>query len=63
MGSSGLKARFFAIWTGQAVSLLGSKLISLTLIWWLTEQTGSAAVLAGGGDREKRTSQWPGMQN
>ena len=37
--------RFFSIWTGQAFSLLGSRLVSFALIWWLTEQTGSEAVL------------------
>jgi len=38
--------RFFALWTGQAFSLLGSQIVQFALIWWLTEQTGSAAVLA-----------------
>ncbi|HSF81856.1 MAG TPA: MFS transporter [Anaerolineales bacterium] len=37
---------FFAIWTGQAVSLLGSQLVQFALIWWLTKATGSATVLA-----------------
>ncbi|NLS79393.1 MAG: MFS transporter [Chloroflexi bacterium] len=37
---------FFTIWTGQAFSLLGSHLVKFALIWWLTESTGSAAVLA-----------------
>lgn len=37
---------FFIIWTGQAFSLLGSKIVQFALIWWLTEQTGSATVLA-----------------
>lgn len=37
---------FFTIWTGQAVSLLGSMLVSFGLIWWLTKTTGSATVLA-----------------
>lgn len=40
------KAHFFTIWTGQTFSLLGSALVSFALIWRLTEQTGSAAVLA-----------------
>jgi DHA3 family macrolide efflux protein-like MFS transporter len=40
------KAPFFTIWTGQAFSLLGSMLVSFTLIWWLTKTTGSATVLA-----------------
>jgi DHA3 family macrolide efflux protein-like MFS transporter len=38
--------RFFAIWTGQAFSLLGSMLVQFALVWWLTQTTGSATVLA-----------------
>jgi DHA3 family macrolide efflux protein-like MFS transporter len=37
---------FFAIWTGQAFSLLGSMLVQFALVWWLTQTTGSATVLA-----------------
>ena len=37
---------FLAIWTGQAFSLLGSQLVQFALIWWLTEQTNSATMLA-----------------
>jgi DHA3 family macrolide efflux protein-like MFS transporter len=37
---------FFVLWTGQAVSLLGSQLVQFALIWWLTQETGSATVLA-----------------
>jgi DHA3 family macrolide efflux protein-like MFS transporter len=40
------KQVFFTIWTGQAFSLLGSQLVSFALIWYLTQQTGSAVVLA-----------------
>ena len=40
------KTRFFTIWAGQTLSLVGSALVSFALIWRLTEQTGSAAVLA-----------------
>lgn len=40
------KFRFFTIWTGQAMSLLGSSLVGFALIWWLTKTTGSATVLA-----------------
>ncbi len=39
-------APFFLIWSGQAVSLLGSQLVQFALIWWLTKTTGSATVLA-----------------
>lgn len=38
---------FFVIWTGQAISLFGSGLVQFALIWWLTDTTGSATVLAG----------------
>ena len=39
-------APFFTIWGGQAVSLLGSQLVQFALVWWLTQKTGSATVLA-----------------
>ena len=42
----GWKLPFFTIWTGQAFSLLGSSLVSFALIWWMTDTTGSATVLA-----------------
>ena len=38
--------RFFTIWTGQAFSLFGSALVQFALIWWLTQTSGSATVLA-----------------
>ena len=38
--------RFFTIWTGQALSLFGSSLVQFSLIWWLTQKSGSATVLA-----------------
>jgi len=37
---------FLVIWIGNAVSLLGSQLVQFALIWWLTQTTGSATVLA-----------------
>ena len=37
---------FFTLWVGQVFSLLGSQLVQFALIWWLTQQTGSATVLA-----------------
>jgi len=40
------KGRFFTVWAGQAVSLIGSSLVQFALVWWLTRQTGSATVLA-----------------
>jgi len=38
--------RFFTIWTGQALSLLGSSVAQFAVVWWLTDTTGSAVVLA-----------------
>jgi len=37
---------FFAIWTGQTFSLAGSRVAQFALIWWLTQLTGSATILA-----------------
>ena len=41
------KRKFFLIWGSQALSLVGSGLVQFALVWWLTETTGSAAILAG----------------
>lgn len=38
--------RFFTIFAGQAFSLFGSALVQFALIWYLTQKTGSATVLA-----------------
>lgn len=40
------KVPFFTIYSGQALSLLGSQLVQFALIWYLTVQTESATVLA-----------------
>ena len=37
---------FLIVWSGQAVSLLGSQLVQFALIWWLAQTTDSATVLA-----------------
>lgn len=37
---------FFPIWTGQALSLLGSQVAQFAIVWWLTATTGSGTVLA-----------------
>jgi DHA3 family macrolide efflux protein-like MFS transporter len=37
---------FLIIWSGQALSLLGSQLVQFALVWWLTRTTGSATILA-----------------
>src|SRR5512141_1796944 len=38
--------RFFTLWTGQALSLLGSQLVQFAIIWYLTQTTQSATTLA-----------------
>lgn len=40
------KVPFFSIWAGQSLSLVGSQIAQFALVWWLTELTGSATVLA-----------------
>lgn len=45
-GQSDWKKSYFLIWTGQAFSLVGSELVQFSLVWYLTEKTGSATVLA-----------------
>ena len=37
---------FAILWSGQAISLFGSRLVRFTIVWYLTLQTGSATVLA-----------------
>jgi len=46
--SSNWKTPFFTIWTGQQLSWIGSAVAGFALVWWLTETTGSATVLAMG---------------
>src|SRR6202008_651545 len=43
---SGSLTSFLVLWTGQALSVLGSMAVQFALIWWLTKETRSAAVLA-----------------
>ena len=38
--------RFFAIWAGQALSLVGSALTQFVLLWWITQTTNSVSALA-----------------
>jgi len=40
------RARFFTIWSGQSLSLVGSVAAQFALVWWITKETGSATVLA-----------------
>ena len=42
----GWKRPFLTVWTGQQFSLVGSQLVQFALVWWLTQKTGSATVLA-----------------
>lgn len=37
---------FFLLWSGQAVSLLGTQAVQFALVWWLTVETGSPGILA-----------------
>ena len=37
---------FFVLWSGQTLSRLGSHAVQFALIWWITEQTASATILA-----------------
>lgn len=46
---SNWKPRFFTIWAGQAISLVGSSLTQFVLVWWITQETGSASALAFAG--------------
>lgn len=45
----GWQRRFWAIFTGQALSLTGSALTQFVLLWWITDTTGSAGALATAG--------------
>ncbi|NJC95982.1 MAG: MFS transporter [Anaerolineae bacterium] len=38
--------RFYTLWTGQALSLLGSQLVQFAIIWYLTQTAKSATTLA-----------------
>lgn len=38
--------RFWLIWSGQALSLVGSALTQFVLLWWITKTTGSVSSLA-----------------
>ena len=40
------RLRFWAIFTGQALSLCGSELTQFVLLWWITDTTGSVSALA-----------------
>ena len=40
------KQKFVLLWTGQALSILSSMVSQYALIWYLTDLTGSPAVLS-----------------
>lgn len=40
------RLRFWSIWIGQALSLLGSALTQFVLLWWITLNVGSPSALA-----------------
>ena len=40
------RTNFALLWTGQIISLLGTSIIQFSLIWWITEKTGSAILLS-----------------
>ena len=42
----GWQLRFWAIFGGQALSLVGSALTQFVLLWWITDTTGSISALA-----------------
>ena len=44
--SNNWKKYFFTIWTGQAFSQLSSAVLQFAIVWYLTDQTGSAMVLS-----------------
>jgi DHA3 family macrolide efflux protein-like MFS transporter len=43
--SANWKRPFFTIYAGQAFSIIGSAAAQFSIIWWLTEKTGSGVVL------------------
>lgn len=45
-GSSNWAINYFPMWLGQAISLVGSRVVQFALIWYLTIETNSATVLA-----------------
>ncbi|PLR66947.1 MFS transporter [Bacillus sp. UMB0893] len=45
MENKNWKKKFFALYTGQFFSLLSSAAVQFSIIWWLTDTTGSPLVL------------------
>ncbi len=46
---SNWQVRFWMIFSGQTLSLIGSGLTQFVLLWWITDTTGSLAALATAG--------------
>ncbi len=46
MRTQSWKAKFVTLWCGQAVSLLTSSVLQMSIVWYMTQKTGSAAVLS-----------------
>lgn len=46
ISSNNWKKNFFTIWIGQAFSQLSSSILQFTIVWYLTDHTGSAMVLS-----------------
>jgi len=46
MNTNQWKITFFQFWFTQALSLIGSGLASFSVIWWITQTTGSSTILA-----------------
>lgn len=42
----GWQLRFWSVFGGQALSLIGSPLTQFVLLWWITDTTGSVSALA-----------------
>ena len=49
MSDEAWRLRFWSIFLGQALSLVGSAITQFDLLWWITDKTGSAAALATAG--------------
>lgn len=45
----GWRIRYWSVFAGQAVSLIGSALTQFVLLWWITDTTGSVSTLATAG--------------
>ena len=43
------RLRFWSVFSGQALSLVGSALTQFVLLWWITDTTGSVSALAAAG--------------